>query len=278
LCGGTHLQNTSEIGAFQIVSEEGVSAGTRRVVALTGQRAAEHLNRTASALIEAARTLGATQAEVPAAAKTLVDTIRDLRKQIAGGGSTTSPAHSASTGTAAQPVDPLRAKSLLRETARILNVAPFDVPARLAALASEAESLKQQLAQRQAAGGAITAQTLLDQAQQLAGVTVVVAEAPAADANLMRSLIDQLRRKASPCAVLLASSESAEKVTLVAGLSRELVERGMSAGLWVREVAPVVGGGGGGRPDMAQAGGKRPDQLPAALDKARQTIQAALAS
>ena len=146
----------------------------------------------------------------------------------------------------------------------------------MAALAAEVEGLRQQLAQRRAAGGAMTADTLLDQAQQVAGVTVVVAEAPAANPSLMRSLIDQLRRKASPCAVLLASSEAPDKVTLVAGLSRELVERGMSAGNWVRDVAAVVGGSGGGRPDMAQAGGKRPDQLPAALDKARQTIHAAL--
>ena len=66
-------------------------------------------------------------------------------------------------------------------------------------------------------------------------------------------------------------------MTLVAGVSRDLVARGLSAGNWVREVAPVVGGGGGGRPDMAQAGGKQPDKLPQALEKARQTIEAELA-
>jgi alanyl-tRNA synthetase len=93
----------------------------------------------------------------------------------------------------------------------------------------------------------------------------------------MRGLIDQVRKTSSPCAVLLASSESESKVTLVAGISRDLVDRGLSAGNWVREVAPVVGGGGGGRPDMAQAGGKQPDKLPEALEKARQTIEAKLA-
>ena len=105
----------------------------------------------------------------------------------------------------------------------------------------------------------------------------MVAEAPAANANLMRGLVDQIRKTSSPCAVLLASCEAEDKVTLVAGISRDLVTRGLSAGSWVREVAPIVGGGGGGRPDMAQAGGKKPQQLPAALDKARETIRAALA-
>jgi alanyl-tRNA synthetase len=105
---------------------------------------------------------------------------------------------------------------------------------------------------------------------------VIVAEVPSANAALLRQRIDQVRKAASPCAVLLASRVGAGKVTLVAGLTRELVERGLSAGNWVREVAPLVGGGGGGKPDLAQAGGKQPEMLPAALEKARQTIKVAL--
>jgi alanyl-tRNA synthetase len=69
-----------------------------------------------------------------------------------------------------------------------------------------------------------------------------------------------------------------DKVLLVAGLSRDLVQRGLSAGNWVRDVAPVVGGGGGGKPDMAQAGGKHPEKMPAALETARATIRGWLAS
>jgi alanyl-tRNA synthetase len=67
-----------------------------------------------------------------------------------------------------------------------------------------------------------------------------------------------------------------DKVLMVAGLSRELVERGASAGDWVREVAPVVGGGGGGKPDLAQAGGKDPQRIPEALDTARRVAAAML--
>jgi alanyl-tRNA synthetase len=105
---------------------------------------------------------------------------------------------------------------------------------------------------------------------------VVVAEAPGANANLMRQLIDQIRKKTSPTAIFLATTEGPDKVVLVAGVSRELVEKGISAGNWVRDVAPVVGGGGGGKPDLAQAGGKQPEKLPEALVKARAVVEAML--
>ena len=64
-----------------------------------------------------------------------------------------------------------------------------------------------------------------------------------------------------------------EKVLLVGGLSRDLVERGLKAGDWVGAAASAVGGGGGGRPDMAQAGGKDPSKLPAALEAARESMR-----
>ena len=100
----------------------------------------------------------------------------------------------------------------------------------------------------------------------------IVRETPGANSNLMRQLIDQIRKQIGSSAVFLATAEGDNKVTLVAGLSRDLVERGLSAGNWVKEVAPVVGGGGGGKPDLAQAGGKDPAKLAAALTAARQVL------
>jgi alanyl-tRNA synthetase len=100
-----------------------------------------------------------------------------------------------------------------------------------------------------------------------------VAEAPSANVNLLRQLIDQIRKKASPSAVFLATTEGDNKVILVAGVSRELVAQGVSAGNWVRDVAPIVGGGGGGKPDLAQAGGKQPEKLPEALAKAKEVAR-----
>ena len=76
-------------------------------------------------------------------------------------------------------------------------------------------------------------------------------------------------------AVLLASAADG-KVNLAAGLTPDLIARGLHAGQWLKDVAPVVGGGGGGRPDLAQAGGKLPDQIPAALEKALAFVQAKL--
>jgi alanyl-tRNA synthetase len=276
LCGGTHLDNTSQIGSFEIISEEGVAAGTRRIVALTGDRAAEHIEKTTSTLAQTAQMLNVPPEDVPEAVKGLTESVRELKKQLSTGGQAATQGGPPSPAAGDSAIGTAQAKAVLREAARMLNVGPFDVLGRVAALADEAKKLRDQLAQRQSAG-AITADALLAGADQVAGATVVVAEAPAANANLMRNLIDQVRKKASPCAVLLASTEGDSKVTLVAGLSRELVERGLSAGSWVREVASVVGGGGGGRPDMAQAGGKQPDRLPNALDKARKTIETALA-
>jgi alanyl-tRNA synthetase len=106
---------------------------------------------------------------------------------------------------------------------------------------------------------------------------VIVAEAAGANANLMRQLIDQVRKKASPSAIFLAATEGTDKVVLVAGITKDLVEKGLSAGNWVRDVAPVVGGGGGGKPDLAQAGGKHPEKLNEALAKAKEVAKAFLA-
>jgi len=105
---------------------------------------------------------------------------------------------------------------------------------------------------------------------------VVISETPGADAQAMRQLIDQLRKKTSPLAVLLASRDD-EKVTIIAGITRDLEQRGLKSGDWIRSAADVVGGKGGGRPDMAQAGGKHPEKLPEALAAARESIGKLLA-
>jgi alanyl-tRNA synthetase len=210
LCGGTHLDNSAQVGLFKITGEESVAAGTRRVTALTG-----------AAALEQVRT------------------------------------HEAA----------------LHETAALLRVPVAEVPARVAALVKEVRELKKQHASAPRAGG-VTAESLLAGASEQGGVKIVVAEAPGADAGAMRQLIDQLRKAASPVAVLLGSTSDG-KVTLVAGVSRELSER-VSAPEWIKGAAEVVGGSGGGKPDMAQAGGKHPGKLPEALAAARRDIEALL--
>jgi alanyl-tRNA synthetase len=149
------------------------------------------------------------------------------------------------------------------------------VPERIAAIQADVAAMEKQLAERDAAGP-LNGDSLLESAEEVAGVTVIVSEVPGVESNLMRQLIDQVRGKTPTSAVLLASRSGDDKVTLVAGISKDLQARKLSAGEWIRPVAAAVGGGGGGRPDLAQAGGKEPANLPEALEIAKTTIRAML--
>ena len=274
LCGGTHVENTNEVSAFEIVSEESVSTGTRRVVALTGDKAREHAKQTESTLQATADVLQVAAGDVAPTVRTLTRTLRDLRKQLTSGTPPTANKATESAGTSDLTTYPA-IRAALRETARLLNVAPLDVPERVTALLSEVQQLKQQVAELNA-GGVLSADALIERSETVGDVCVIVCEAPGANANLMRQLIDQIRKKTDKAAVLLASTQSSSKVTVVAGLSREVIELGGNAGNWAKQTAAVMGGGGGGRADMAQAGGKSPDKLPAALQEARRVIDAVL--
>ncbi len=159
-------------------------------------------------------------------------------------------------------------RSRLRESAGVLNVLPFEVATKIESMQADVESLKKRVAELSESGD-----SLIEKAEDIAGAKVIVAEAKGANPNLMRQLIDQIRKMVEPSAIFLAACQD-EKVLLVAGVSRDLVEKGASAGNWVKEVAPVVGGG---KPDVAQAGGKQPEKLPEALDAAKEEIRNSLA-
>ncbi len=276
LCGGTHLTNSSDVGEFEIISEEGVSAGTRRIIALTGKRAKQHMDSTVDELSRTAKLLGVATLQAPAAAEQLVKQVRDLKKQLSTGSKPSSDEPPQLGTVAGDESDYRMVKSALRQSALLLNVAIFEVAGRTESLLAEVESLKQQ-AEKLAQSGDLSADTLLEHSEKIGETSVVVMEIPGGNSNLMRQLIDQFRKKVGPSAVLLAASQGDDKVVLVAGVSRDLVENGASAGNWVKEVAPVVGGGGGGKPDMAQAGGKNPEKLSEALVKAKEVIQGMLA-
>jgi alanyl-tRNA synthetase len=274
LCGGTHLSNTEQVEQFEVVGEESVSAGTRRILALTGDRAKEHREQVQLLLRDAAQLLRCSVAEVAVKSFELTQSIRALKKQLAGGGAPqTKPTANliAAADTYAQQ------RNLLRDTARLLNVAPQEIIPRLRSLLEEQEKLKGQV-DNLASSGNISVDSLLAGATEAAGTAIVVTETPGATPNLMRQWIDQIRRKSTkPAAILLAARTDDQRVHLVAGISQALVERGVSAGKWISEIAPLVGGGGGGKPDLAQAGGKDPAKLDEALSKARETIRSMLA-
>jgi alanyl-tRNA synthetase len=271
LCGGTHLANTRQIETFEILSEEGVSAGTRRITALTGKKAAEHRERTQAVLANAAELLGVSPLETPAAVEALIEKRRELKRAVDAGVKPQFGEGRASTKSSPKGATAEAMKNALSETARRLSVAPLGVVERIEAMLAEIAALSERLAQRDSAGP-LSADALLEKARDESGVTVVVADVPGVEPNFMRQLIDQIRQKAPLSAVLLATRQGEDKVTLVAGISKKLQERGVSAGKWIGPVAKAVGGGGGGRPDLAQAGGREPAKLPEALHVAERTI------
>jgi alanyl-tRNA synthetase len=206
LCGGTHLDNVGQVGLFKVIGEESVSAGTRRITALTGKAALELIHREEQALAEVAASL-----KVPTAL----------------------------------------------------------VPDRVAALIEEVKALKKQAGQRKAEGAPKTSpDELIASATTIGEAKVIAAALGSTTPDDLRHLIDVLRRKQPDGLAVLVASSIEGKVNLAAGLTPDLVALGLNAGQWLKAVAPIVGGGGGGRPELAQAGGKLPDQIPAALDRA----------
>jgi alanyl-tRNA synthetase len=214
LCGGTHLDSVGQIGLFRIVGEESVSAGTRRITALTGKAALEQ-----------------------------------VRQQ----------------------------EDALNQATAVLRVPPSQLAERVTVLADEIKTLKKQLAQRKAESTPkISADDLLAAATTMGDARIVVAAVEGVTPDDLRQLIDVLRRKVTTGLAVLLMTSHEGKVVLSSGLTPDLVQRGLHAGNWLKEVAPVVGGGGGGRPDFAQAGGKDPARIPDAVDKALAVVRAKL--
>ena len=136
----------------------------------------------------------------------------------------------------------------------------------------DVEKLTQQLEQL-SESKSIDIEELINNADQVGDMKVIVEELPGSNPAHMRQLIDQIRKKTSPVVIFFATSPGPDKVLITAGISRDLLDRGLSAGDWIREIAPIVGGGGGGKPDLAQAGGKFPEKIGAALEKAGEYIK-----
>ncbi len=137
-----------------------------------------------------------------------------------------------------------------------------------ARLAELGKKLKQQAkadTQQQQQQVVVQAQTI---AESAAGA-LIVARLEDADANMLRTAVDVLRKKHAEAAILLAAPSSDGKVAIVASCPQSVIAKGLKAGDWVREVAKIVGGGGGGKPDMAQAGGKDAGKIDEALDTAQ---------
>jgi alanyl-tRNA synthetase len=270
LCGGTHLSNTADVVQFEVMGEEGIAAGTRRIEALTGAKAAARRHEVSETLRQAAAGLGCATGDVTNALAALVTTTRGLKKQLDGGAEFKPEQLPSSAG---DVDDYLLQRRLLRDASRMLNVSSDKLLARIETLKAEHQKLLQQIEALKTSGD-LSIDNLIERGEQMGETLVVITETPGANPNLMRRWIEQIRdRSKCPVAVLLASRVGDDKVMLVAGISKTLVADGVSAAEWIGLVAPSVGGGGGGKPDFAQAGGKQPERLDEALLIAKESIK-----
>jgi alanyl-tRNA synthetase len=158
----------------------------------------------------------------------------------------------------------------LRDAASVLRCGRDEICGKIEALLDSNKQLEKELAQLKGRLAASAGDELTSQAQNIGGVKVLVARTDGVEGNELRLLLDQLKNKLGSGIVLLAAANGG-KVSLIAGVTADLTDR-LKAGELVNVAAAQVGGKGGGRPDMAQAGGSRPEALPAALDAARAWI------
>ena len=212
LCGGTHVSNTKEISYLKIISEAGISAGVRRIEALTGNGLIKHFEEMEKLLNEAAKA-------AKSDAHNLTKKIHSLNDEI---------------------------KSL----------------------SSENEKLKAKLA-NESVGDA------LDNVVEVKGVKLLATKVADVDMNGLRNLGDQLKEKMGGGVVVIVSTIN-DKANVIVMADDDAISKGAHAGNMIKEIAKCVGGGGGGRPNMAQAGGKNPAGADMAIEKAQEILDSQL--
>ncbi|QTZ57324.1 Alanine--tRNA ligase [Streptococcus equi subsp. zooepidemicus] len=198
LCGGTHLSNSSEIGLFKIIKEEGIGSGTRRIIAVTGQQAFESFRKQEDTLKEIAHTLKVPQIEqLPSKVVSLSEQLRDLQKEIA--------------------------------------------------------ELKEKAAAAQSGD-------VFKKIQEANGLRYIASQVAVSDAGALRTFADNWKQKDYSDVLVLAASIGEKVNVLVASKDKRA-----HAGNLIKALAPIVSGRGGGKPDMAMAGGSDTSKLPELL-------------
>jgi alanyl-tRNA synthetase len=211
-CGGTHVDRLGVIGGFKIIKEESISAGVRRITALTGPALAAHLEQ----------------------AGQLVDTLSAMLK--------------------------VPSESIVERVVRLME---------------DNKKLAKELkaAARQSGADVMAeARELLQNCEKIGEASLVIGRVSKTSVEQAREAIDMLKKKAKSAAIVLAFEEEG-RAMLLAGVTDDLIKKGVGAGDIVKEIAPIVEGGGGGRPQMAQAGGKNPARITEALKETSNLIK-----
>jgi len=209
LCGGTHLENTSEVGIFKITTETAVASGVRRIFAATSLRVLNLLNSYVDKMNVITNELKTNENDV-------INRVKSMKNEI-----------------------------------KVLE--------------SENESLKSKLAKSS------LEEVVSSSRFEINGINTIIANLNGIDGNTLRELGDNLINENKDTFILLASAYDG-KVMLLTKTDKSLLSKGIHCGNIIREVAKITGGGGGGRPDMAQAGGKDISKIPDAIKKAKEII------
>jgi len=211
LCGGTHVRRSGDIGLFKLSSESGVASGVRRIIALTGVGALQH--------------------------------VREQEHE-------------------------------LRKAAELLKTSPKDVAKRVEAAQKRVKELERKVEEVSVKAQTAGSKDLLEQARDVNGMKVLATRVDPADDKVFRGMADQLRDRMSSGVIAIGGEKDGRAIILVA-LTKDVVAKGFSAGDLVREMAKEVGGKGGGKADMAQAGGPDASKLPIALEKLYELVKGA---
>ena len=200
LCGGTHVNQTGDIGLFKLTSESGIASGVRRIEAITGATAIAYVQQQAQTL---------------------------------------------------------------QQAANLLKVEPFNVVERIMHIQDVLKATEKSLTQAKQKLASQQGSDIVSKVQVIKGQNVLVANLPGVEAKALRGMLDELKQKISSGIIVLGVPGEG-KVNLIAGVTSDLVNQ-IKAGELINFVASQVGGKGGGRPDMAQAGGTQPENLEHAL-------------
>ncbi len=160
---------------------------------------------------------------------------------------------------------------ILHEAAQLMKTGEEKLTERIEGVFADIKTLQKENESLNAKLSHLEAATILEQVEAVDGIPLLAQKVSVKDMNQLRNMVDELKQKVGTGVILLAA-ENNQKVQLAAGVSKDLNERGLHAGHLIKQAAGICGGGGGGRPDMAQAGGKDPAKIGDALLMAKRYI------